>query len=216
MKDGHRQVASAPLPCHAGLASGLSARSVRYRTARRGDSPAERFVCERFVLLPVKFFARRDGFMWGRLAACGRVVLGPASGARLRARRSGPRQPGISRAVGLRLCCSAGQVANPMLHAFRMAGQPARIVGRTPRSARDAPVPPFARRIKRLPLAGSRPGGRLRTRASAPQVVPSGSGESMPRTVSPRIQRRHLKGLHPVAGKVCRAPSARLRLREAD
>ena len=43
------------------------------------------------------------------------------------------------------------------------------LVGRTPRSARDAPVPLPARRIKRPPLAGSRPGGRLRTGASAPQ-----------------------------------------------
>ncbi len=68
------------------------------------------------VLLPGKFFARRDGLMWGRLAACGRLRVpsgrGPASGARLRARRSGPRQPGTSRAVGFRLCCSVRQVVN--------------------------------------------------------------------------------------------------------
>ena len=62
-----------------------------------------------YLPLPVKFSARPDGLMWGRLAACGRLSIGPASGARLRARRSRPRQPETSRAVGLRLCCSAGQ-----------------------------------------------------------------------------------------------------------
>ena len=41
------------------------------------------------------------------------------------------------------------------------------IVGRTPWSARDALVPLFSRGIKSLALQGSRPGGRLRTRASA-------------------------------------------------
>jgi hypothetical protein len=42
-------------------------------------------------------------------------------------------------------------------------------VGRTPWSARDALVPLFACGIKCRPLAKSRPGGRLRTRGSAPQ-----------------------------------------------
>ena len=40
--------------------------------------------------------------------------------------------------------------------------------GETPRSARVPLDPLFGRRIKRLPRAKSRPGGRLRTRASAP------------------------------------------------
>jgi|SRR5271157_2439334 len=31
----------------------------------------DRFYLCLAVLLPVKFFARRDGFLWGRLAACG-------------------------------------------------------------------------------------------------------------------------------------------------
>jgi hypothetical protein len=44
-------------------------------------------------------------------------------------------------------------------------------VGRTPRSARDALVPLFPPRITRSPLSKSRPGGRLRTRGSAPPVV---------------------------------------------
>ena len=43
------------------------------------------------------------------------------------------------------------------------------LVGRTPRSARDTSVPLFARGTK----PGSRPGGRLRTRASAPQRRPT-------------------------------------------
>jgi hypothetical protein len=42
------------------------------------------------------------------------------------------------------------------------------IVGRTPWSARDALVPLFPRRIRHLRSLRSRPGGRLRTRASAP------------------------------------------------
>jgi hypothetical protein len=45
------------------------------------------------------------------------------------------------------------------------------IVGRTPWSARDALVPLFSRRIKALALKRSRPGGRLRTRASAPLIM---------------------------------------------
>jgi hypothetical protein len=42
------------------------------------------------------------------------------------------------------------------------------IVGRTPWSARDALVPLVPRRIRHLRSLRSRPGGRLRTRASAP------------------------------------------------
>jgi hypothetical protein len=43
--------------------------------------------------------------------------------------------------------------------------------GRPPWSARVPPDPLCVRRIKCLPLAKSRPGGRLRTSASAPQSV---------------------------------------------
>jgi hypothetical protein len=124
-----------------------------------------------YVLLPAKSFARRDGFMWGRLAACGRLRVpsgrGPASGARLRARRSGPRQPGISRAVGLRLCCSAGQVVNQRPSPWG-----------TPESASR----------ERLPMssqAGCR--GTLLGSAAGCQPAPHRAGEStfVPRTASP-------------------------------
>ena len=67
-----------------------------------------------------------------------------------------------------------------MPHSFPSIGSSAKIVGRTPWSARDALVPLLARRIKYLPLARSRPGGRLRTRGSALQLVQmSGSGKTM-------------------------------------
>src|ERR1039457_5321125 len=45
---------------------------------------------------------------------------------------------------------------------------PMSMVGRTPWSARDAPVPLFARRIKPRVTAAGRRGGRPRTRGSAP------------------------------------------------
>ncbi len=64
-----------------------------------------------FVPLPVKFLARRTGFMWGRLAACGRVVLGPASEARLRARRSGPRGPECPARLGCGSAALWGRLA---------------------------------------------------------------------------------------------------------
>jgi hypothetical protein len=41
------------------------------------------------------------------------------------------------------------------------------VVGQTPWSARDAPVPLFARRVSFLVIARGRPGGRRRTGASA-------------------------------------------------
>src|SRR5208283_5803484 len=65
-----------------------------------------------YVLLPVKFFARRDGSLWGRFSTCGGFPTRPASEARLRARRTDPRQAGTSRAVGLRLCCLVGQAGS--------------------------------------------------------------------------------------------------------
>jgi hypothetical protein len=48
------------------------------------------------------------------------------------------------------------------------------IVGRTPWSARDALVPLFPRRIRHLRSSRNRPGGRLRTRASAPPSAADG------------------------------------------
>jgi hypothetical protein len=98
---------------NAGFAGGTALQEGPPPANRPGPKGAtQEWFRRRYVLLPVKFFARRDGLMWGRLAACGRLLIGPASGARLRARRPGPRQPGISRAVALWLCCSAGQVLN--------------------------------------------------------------------------------------------------------
>ena len=101
-----------------------------------------------YVLLPVKFSARRDGLMWGRLAACGRLLIGPASGARLRARRSRPRQPGVSRAVGLRLCGSAGQAGIPR----PVGNRP----GRHPHKAAQAGCHPAPQR-RVGPCASARP-----------------------------------------------------------
>jgi len=102
---------------------GLGARHGSGRGANRPQNPTEPRASasgpggpQRPCTTTCQILRTPRGFMWGRLAACGRLReppgRGPASGARLHARRSGPRQPGISPAVGLRLCCSAGQVFN--------------------------------------------------------------------------------------------------------
>ena len=54
---------------------------------------------------------------------------------------------------------------------FQNTGKVAELVGQTPWSARVPLDPLFARRIKCLPQTKSRPGGRLRTGASAPQFM---------------------------------------------
>ena len=59
----------------------------------------------------------------------------------------------------------------PMSLSFPGPANPADMVGRTPWSARVPLDPLFSRRIKRLPSSTSRPGGRLRTRGSAPPFV---------------------------------------------
>jgi hypothetical protein len=76
---------------------------------------------------------------------------------------------------------------------FQNTGKVAELVGQTPWSARVPLNPLFARRIKCLPQTKSRPGGRLRTRASAPQFVQvSGLGKNEWHWVSnpPRMGRR--------------------------
>jgi hypothetical protein len=68
----------------------------------------------------------------------------------------------------------SGRITNPPQDAIPMSltlperWDSALIVGRTPWSARDALVPLLPRRIGHLRSLRSRPGGRLRTRASAP------------------------------------------------
>src|ERR1039458_3378244 len=59
-------------------------------------------------------------------------------------------------------------MASPMSLTLPERWDSALIVGRTPWSARDALVPLLRRRIRHLRSLRSRPGGRLRTRASAP------------------------------------------------
>ena len=125
----------------------------------------------------------------------GRPYFAPA-GRRLGDRRRGRRGPHRRDCRGARQPHASGRVrtARPGLLAAVLdrvgpaAGRrPATYervvgdgVGRTPRSARDAPVPPFARGIKRLPLARGRPGGRPRTWGSAPQTARMfGTGKSM-------------------------------------
>ncbi len=108
--------------------------------------------------------------MWGRLAACGGLSTRPASGARLRARRSGPRQPGISRAVGLRLCCYVGQAGS-----LRRVVNPPGERSSPPRETISPRQPGISRAVglrlccsvgqagTRRPIAGAlwaRPGGR--------------------------------------------------------
>ena len=54
---------------------------------------------------------------------------------------------------------------------FSASGILACVVGRTPWSARVPLDPLFSGRIKYLPASTSRPGGRLRTRGSAPPIM---------------------------------------------
>src|ERR1017187_7364646 len=64
-----------------------------------------------------------------------------------------------------------GRRHRPMPLSFANIAKGAESVGQTPRSARVPLDPLFARGIKCLPPTKSRPGGRLQTRASAPQFT---------------------------------------------
>ena len=131
---------AAPVLCGAGWQPAADCQSARRaKLACAPDDPAPgspeypaRFGCGSAAL-------------WGRLAACGGLSTRPASGARLRARRSGPRQSGISRAVGLRLCCYVGQ-----------AGSLRRVVnppGERSSPPRETNWPPAVRNITRGSVA---------------------------------------------------------------
>ena len=63
------------------------------------------------------------------------------------------------------------QAVSLMPHSFPRTGISAEVVGRPPGSARVPLDPLSCCKINAVAGAGSRPGGRLRTWASAPQVV---------------------------------------------
>jgi hypothetical protein len=108
----------------------------------------------------------RDGtFRHRLLERRGRTVERP------RARRlSGPTQGNrMLQLVLQQFAQLVGQELSPMSLTLPERWDSALIVGRTPWSARDALVALLPRRIRHLRSLRSRPGGRLRTRASAPQ-----------------------------------------------